>query len=189
MKDTQILGTVGYAAPEQFGFSQTTYKADIYAVGTLINYMAEGVLPNEHLTDGTFRKIIIKCTQMDEKNRYDSIEELAAVIDKKAKRELLLKKVPGFGGSTGTKTAFAIYYTAVLLNSFIYLLMPGKRFMTVLMPAFYILPLIIIFDTNKRIYHFCVKHNLSKGKRILIKATLIWLVLSIISLIIIAVFI
>ncbi len=43
-RDTQILGTVGYASPEQFGFSQTGVRADIYACGALLNVMLTGAL-------------------------------------------------------------------------------------------------------------------------------------------------
>ena len=32
-KDTVVLGTVGYAAPEQFGFHQSDARTDLYAVG------------------------------------------------------------------------------------------------------------------------------------------------------------
>ena len=40
--DTQILGTPGYAAPEQFGFTQSDARTDIYALGVLINQMTTG---------------------------------------------------------------------------------------------------------------------------------------------------
>ena len=39
--DTEILGTVGYAPPEQFGFLQTDIRTDIYSVGVLMNYMLQ----------------------------------------------------------------------------------------------------------------------------------------------------
>ena len=39
-RDTVILGTAEYAAPEQFGFFQTDNRTDIYALGVLINYMS-----------------------------------------------------------------------------------------------------------------------------------------------------
>lgn len=45
--DTDILGTVGYAAPEQFGFMQSDRRTDIYAVGVLLNWMLTGKLPQE----------------------------------------------------------------------------------------------------------------------------------------------
>ena len=48
-KDTRLLGTLYFAAPEQFGygFSASTIKADIYAVGILLNVMLTGKIPKE----------------------------------------------------------------------------------------------------------------------------------------------
>ena len=52
-KDTRLLGTLYFAAPEQFGygFSASTIKADIYAVGILLNMMLTGKLPKESRSD------------------------------------------------------------------------------------------------------------------------------------------
>ncbi len=187
-KDTQILGTVGYAAPEQFGFRQTTAKADIYAVGTLINYMSEGVLPVDHLTDGRFKKIVVKCTMMDEMNRYKDIDELAAAIDKNAKLELIIKRIPGFGGSKALRAAAIFYYISVIFSALIYLAKPGERIMSVFVLLFFIIPPVIIFDPLGKISSFCQKRNLSRGKRRLVKAALIFAAIEFICLLIIAVF-
>lgn len=35
-RDTVCLGTQGYAPPEQYGFSQTDQRSDIYSLGVLI---------------------------------------------------------------------------------------------------------------------------------------------------------
>ena len=40
-EDTQILGTTGFAAPEQYGLSQSDGRADIYALGVLENTLPE----------------------------------------------------------------------------------------------------------------------------------------------------
>lgn len=50
--DTQILGTTGFAAPEQYGLSQTDIRTDIYAVGILINVMLTGRHPSKKLAEG-----------------------------------------------------------------------------------------------------------------------------------------
>lgn len=74
--DTVILGTVGYASPEQFGLSQSDNRADIYALGILLNVMLTGVHPSEQLAKGRAGKIILKCTQIDPNKRYQTVEEL-----------------------------------------------------------------------------------------------------------------
>lgn len=55
-----MMGTQGYAAPEQFGFGQTDARTDIYAMGVLLNYMLVREFPMEKLTEGKFRTIVLK---------------------------------------------------------------------------------------------------------------------------------
>ncbi len=45
-KDTTILGSPGYAAPEQYGKAQTTASADIYSLGALLHQALSGVDPS-----------------------------------------------------------------------------------------------------------------------------------------------
>lgn len=71
--DTNILGTPGYAAPEQFGFTQSDARTDIYALGILLNVMLSGKLPNEEAVGGAVGKIIKKCIAIDSRKRYGSI--------------------------------------------------------------------------------------------------------------------
>ena len=42
-EDTVLLGTKGYAAPEQYGFGASTPKTDIYAVGILLNELTSSL--------------------------------------------------------------------------------------------------------------------------------------------------
>jgi WD40 repeat protein len=44
-RDTVLLGSHGYAAPEQYGKAQTTASADIYALGATLHYMLSGQDP------------------------------------------------------------------------------------------------------------------------------------------------
>ena len=78
--DTTILGTVGYAAPEQFGFGQTDARTDIYAMGVLLNYMLVREFPMEKLTEGKFRTIVLKCIKINPEDRYQNVDELKADI-------------------------------------------------------------------------------------------------------------
>ena len=74
--DTHILGTVGYAAPEQFGFTQTDERTDIYALGVVFNYMLTNAFPSEKLYSGKERSIIQKCIEIDGNKRYKSVKRL-----------------------------------------------------------------------------------------------------------------
>lgn len=44
-KDTSALGSTGYAAPEQYGKSQTTPRADIYSLGVTLHELLTGLNP------------------------------------------------------------------------------------------------------------------------------------------------
>ncbi|MBR2807339.1 MAG: serine/threonine protein kinase [Oscillospiraceae bacterium] len=79
-EDTSLLGTVGYAAPEQFGFGASDIRADIYSVGVLLNEMLVGVSPKGKLPEGRLADVIKKCTMMDPDDRYGSVDELLSDV-------------------------------------------------------------------------------------------------------------
>ena len=78
--DTQILGTTGFAAPEQYGLSQTDQRTDIFAVGVLINVMLTGKPPSKQLAPGRLGHIVARCTQVNPKNRYSDVLRLMEVL-------------------------------------------------------------------------------------------------------------
>lgn len=82
-KDTQILGSAGYAAPEQFGFQQSTSQSDIYALGKLLNVLLNGKLELDDSISYSMQKIINKACQMDAKNRYKDVLEMDRAIQGK----------------------------------------------------------------------------------------------------------
>jgi serine/threonine protein kinase len=47
-KDTLALGSVGYAAPEQFGKAQTTPRSDIYSLGVILHQLLTGNDPQNN---------------------------------------------------------------------------------------------------------------------------------------------
>lgn len=82
------LGTKGYAAPEQYGGSQTDVRTDIYGLGVTMFRLVTGINPTEppyevnsicsvnpNLPKG-LEYIISKCTQLNPANRYQSCGEL-----------------------------------------------------------------------------------------------------------------
>ena len=79
-KDTVIMGTVGYASPEQLGLSQTDARTDIYAAGVLLNVMLTGKHPTECFAKGHAGRIVRKCTALNPDDRYQSAEKLALVL-------------------------------------------------------------------------------------------------------------
>ena len=79
-KDTVIMGTVGYASPEQLGLSQTDARTDIYAAGVLYNVMLTGQHPSVTLASGKAGRIVRKCTAVNPKERYQTAAELWAAL-------------------------------------------------------------------------------------------------------------
>lgn len=89
LADTTCLGTIGYAAPEQFGgMGQTDARTDIYCLGATLYHLVTGCNPSEppyemkpireinpSLSSG-LEKIILKCTQRNPDDRYQSCAEL-----------------------------------------------------------------------------------------------------------------
>lgn len=75
-KDTKIMGTAGYAAPEQLGLAQSDERTDIFALGVLMNVMLTGEHPSKKLYKGKMTKIIEKCIQLDPQKRYTTAAEL-----------------------------------------------------------------------------------------------------------------
>lgn len=79
-KDTVIMGTVGYASPEQLGVAQSDARTDIYALGVLLNVMITGKHPSEKMAKGKAGRIVRKCTNVNPDERYQSAEKLAHVL-------------------------------------------------------------------------------------------------------------
>lgn len=86
--DTCCLGTKGYAAPEQFGGSQTDARTDIFGLGMTMHHLVTGVDPKEppyevkpiceinpRLPKG-LEYIISKCIEINPDNRYQNTSEL-----------------------------------------------------------------------------------------------------------------
>ena len=76
-KDTVVMGTVGYASPEQLGVTQSDARTDIYALGVLLNVMITGNHPSEKLAKGKAGRIVRKCTSVNPDERYQTAEKLA----------------------------------------------------------------------------------------------------------------
>ena len=78
--DTQILGTTGFAAPEQYGLSQSDIRTDIYSLGVLINVMLTGEHPSKKLAPGKMGRIVDRCTHVNPQHRYKNVLRLMEVL-------------------------------------------------------------------------------------------------------------
>ena len=87
-RDTTLIGTVGSAAPEQFGFGRSDARTDLYAVGVMIRELIPG--------DEKWQKAAAKATQIDPANRFMTAEEMRAALTKGRRSLRNLLPPPGF---------------------------------------------------------------------------------------------
>lgn len=101
-RDTELIGTPGYAAPEQYGFGSSEARTDIFALGMLLNKLATGKFPSEAKVPGRLGKIIERCTRMDPEKRYsdaDAVHEALRALSKYhgvSGQNTTSRKLPGF---------------------------------------------------------------------------------------------
>lgn len=86
LQDTTVLGTKGYAPPEQYS-GQTDARSDIYALGMTLHHLLTGVDPrkcegyapvrmyNPDISEG-MELIIDKCVQPAQENRYQNCADI-----------------------------------------------------------------------------------------------------------------
>lgn len=79
-KDTVCFGTMDFAPPEQYGFSQTDCRADIFSLGVLLGWLLTGdshlkiMMPK--ILNPRLRRIAQKCTDFAPERRYASAEKV-----------------------------------------------------------------------------------------------------------------
>lgn len=76
--DTVLMGTEGYAAPEQYGFGASSTRTDIYGIGKLIKISFEELGTEPDTT--VYAPVIAQCTSLISQFRYNSTDELSAAI-------------------------------------------------------------------------------------------------------------
>lgn len=74
-RDTETMGTFGYAPIEQFGMMPTDFKTDIYSFGVTFSV----VLEYAHI-GGRLAKVADKCKRLDPALRYQTVDEVRKAI-------------------------------------------------------------------------------------------------------------
>ena len=101
-EDTELLGTQGYAAPEQYGFGSSTVRTDIYAIGMLMNTMLWGSFNREIFSSVRLAPIIKCCLQIKPEDRYRNTMQIKKSLAEGQEKNYLPNNVwrkfipPGF---------------------------------------------------------------------------------------------
>jgi len=103
-KDTTILGTQGFSAPEQYGFKETRFTADVYSIGMVLKVLLNCCAGGYATQEVYLRKIAAKCTAFDPNNRYRS----ATAIKSAVKRSRLVIPAIGAGAALSLVAVFAL---------------------------------------------------------------------------------
>ena len=120
--DTVLLGTHGYAAPEQYGFNASDTRTDIYALGRLAMTLLTGEACESTNYSGPYAIVLKRCTNMDPRNRYSDAAKLKrALLNNKNNPNGL--KIPGYrSGNTLLAIGASIAYAFIPFFSVINLI-------------------------------------------------------------------
>ncbi len=92
--DTLNFGTRYYAAPEQYGFTQTDNRADIFSLGVLLCWLLTGLVDVTQgvglLKDADLVKVITRCTAFAPKDRYKDVMQVKNVLSGRSSRRRFL---------------------------------------------------------------------------------------------------
>ena len=85
-EDTVFAGTRGFAAPEQYGFAQTDCRSDIFSLGVLLCWLTTGQTQLGKEPAGGLDRCIRRCMAFDPKDRYQSVDAVAAALRAEERR-------------------------------------------------------------------------------------------------------
>ena len=163
--DTSILGTAGFASPEQFGFGETDVRSDVYSLGNLFNYMLTGNVVQKGIYKyepvhsviekavkfepayrynnvGEMKKAAELCIKTDDLCKWDDAENNTEVLNKK--KYGILSNVPGFRTNNNRNKVISIVLYVIFLPYTISCAMEHKSFTAgIIMAITYILIFIV----------------------------------------------
>lgn len=151
-EDTVLLGTQGYAAPEQYGFGSSRPQTDIYSIGVVLKKLIVSLPKNK-----TLEAIADKCTQLDPDDRYAHVsllkEDLLACLPKKTIQTTNKSWIPGFRSGNPWKMIVAcIYYlfslTLSLVAEFHEKYFVEEIFAKLTMLCMLLAPIVVIFNVK-----------------------------------------
>jgi len=108
-RDTEVIGTRHFAPPEQYGFTQSDPRSDIYSLGILLAYMLTDTYDPRRVTDTRLRRIILRCTIFTPEKRYKNVRQL--------KNRLVpqrIKQIAGYGAAVSVLVVAVVFIITYL---------------------------------------------------------------------------
>lgn len=122
--DTRVIGTRVYAPPEQYGFSQTDGRADIYSLGVLLCQMLTGGtdVAGAKIGDRRLAAVVRRCTAFSPQQRFSS----AVAVKKALLRALRLSSFRPLRAAAACVLLLAALCTGFALGRFTRLFAPAQ---------------------------------------------------------------
>lgn len=128
-----IAGTVGYAAPEQYGGGILDERTDIYGIGMVMYFMVTGCLFMNNCShienvdlrgrcSSQLKRIINRCTKENPKLRYQSVDQIITALSKMQRRTKnnISKKTTSLTiAVAGVQTKVGATHVALTINKYL----------------------------------------------------------------------
>ncbi len=79
-EDTVCFGTKQFAAPEQYGFSQTDCRADVFSFGILLGWLLTGETDRKtmlaRINNPRLKRLVARCTEFAPEKRHQTIKRV-----------------------------------------------------------------------------------------------------------------
>ena len=101
-RDTTVLGSPGYAPPEQYGKAQTTVQSDIYSLGATLRYLLTGKAPSESTfgsawssvqdrgVPANLERLLVQMVELDASKRPASMDAVKRALQRIQEEQMSL---------------------------------------------------------------------------------------------------
>ena len=108
--DTICIGTKEMAAPEQFGYTQTNVRTDIYVLGMLLVYISTGTYDKYMKMPAHISRIAAKSTSFNPEDRYASALHMKKALEHRNHNKLIAV----ICGITAGLAALSLLFSAIV---------------------------------------------------------------------------
>lgn len=125
-----LMGSVGYAAPEQYRYDALDERTDIYGIGAVLFFMVTGKSCGQNGTislkfpnniSGKYRMVVMQCVSNDRNGRFRSVDMIAENLRELIKNDEAYNFTdrPQIISVAGTQTRIGTTHISIALASFL----------------------------------------------------------------------